>query len=88
MRDQLIATKNQDETEGSTSEPNLEWIEAGTETWKDLNVFVFGKNGIHFFFPPYQVDCYAAGSHFAEVPYKMLKLLMKGEYVGLLDIYY
>lgn len=82
----MVATKKQEEIDDLTVEPSLKWISSGTEKWNDFSAFIFGNNGIHIFFSPYQVDWYAAGPHFAEVPYSLIKSFMKEEYVGLLNI--
>lgn len=51
---------------------NKEWIIRGTEKLKDFENFVLTKDKIIFFFPPYQVACYAAGIQKAEILYKKI----------------
>lgn len=39
----------------------MEWICGGTKDWSRFQFYGFSKDGIEFYFPPYQVSCYADG---------------------------
>lgn len=45
------------------------WIEEGTEKISDFKHFVISDGKIIFFFPQYQVACYAAGIQKVEMPF-------------------
>jgi len=45
------------------------WIEEGTEKIADFKNFVLSGGKIIFFFPQYQVACYAAGIQKVEIPF-------------------
>ncbi len=62
------------------------WINEGTEEWKDFSSFIFHSDGIEILFPPYQVACFADGTHSARVSYELVVNLMKNAYVSCLNI--
>ncbi|WP_082613706.1 TIR domain-containing protein [Bosea sp. Root483D1] len=39
----------------------MNWICGGTEEWSHFQFYGFSKEGVEFYFPPYQVSCYADG---------------------------
>ncbi|UVI38177.1 TIR domain-containing protein [Qipengyuania spongiae] len=50
-----------------------DWVKDGTTDWNCFENYVFGKERIEFFFPPYQIGTYAAGSHELGIPYTEVK---------------
>ncbi|MDQ6726254.1 MAG: TIR domain-containing protein [Actinomycetota bacterium] len=62
------------------------WIASGTEGWDDFRTFVFARDGLELFFPPYQVGPYAVGIQSASVPYALIRHFLKEEYRTALDI--
>ncbi|MCD4785512.1 MAG: DUF3298 and DUF4163 domain-containing protein [Candidatus Eremiobacteraeota bacterium] len=64
---QLIKTKHTDE----------KWIRDGAKAEaKNYKCFILTDKGILILFPPYQVDCYAAGVRKVLVPYKKLNEIL------------
>ena len=65
---------------------NQNWVEQGTADWNCFQSFVLAERGIEFLFPPYQVDCYAAGSQTSFVGYEHLIEFMRQEFVSGLSL--
>lgn len=65
-----------------------EWVERGTEDWGSFRSFVFREKEVEFLFPPYQVDCYAAGPQSACVSYEILAAFMRREHAEALGVGY
>lgn len=66
-------------------EPDIAWIEQGTEDWDDFASYMFIEEGIEFLFSPYQVGCYAEGPAFATIPYNIILQYVKRQYISALD---
>lgn len=57
------------------------WLEAGAGAQENnYKQFVFTKDGLTFFFDPYQVAPYSAGSQEITLPYQSLSSLLRPEY--------
>jgi len=65
---------------------NKNWVEQGTADWNCFQSYVLAERGIEFMFPPYQVDCYAAGSQFSFVGYENLIEFMRPEFISGLSL--
>lgn len=53
---------------------NMEWIHSGTEpTEENFACWMLTPQGIRISFPPYQVDCYAAGKQTVDIPLRILE---------------
>jgi hypothetical protein len=68
VRKQLLDPK----TDAADERFSLEWVQRGTESWKDFSSFVFDETGIVILFAPYRVDCYAAGPKSTNVEYSRI----------------
>lgn len=55
-------------------------IRQGIQNWEALENFIFTSAGIEFAFGSYQVGPYAAGVHFATVPYRCIATFLKRDY--------
>ncbi|MCP2135840.1 hypothetical protein J2S28_002892 [Rhizobium sp. SLBN-94] len=71
VRRQLLEPKPDDEDEEYLLD--AEWVNRGTDEWKDFAVFTFGEKGIEIAFSPYQVAAYALGPQFVEIDYKLVE---------------
>lgn len=65
-----------------------DWIDGGTGKWEDFNCFNFKSEGLEFLFSPYQVDCYAHGSHSAFLAYKDIAEILRPVFISALNIYF
>lgn len=65
---------------GDGQNRSLEWVESGTKSWDCFKKFAIKDDGIDVIFPPYQVDCYAAGPQFCHVPFDCISNLLIKEY--------
>ena len=65
-----------------------EWVESGTNDWDNLSAFAFRKDGVEILFAPYQIDCYAAGSHSVTIPYGLIVDEMDHNFQHILGIAY
>lgn len=83
-----IKSDNEEASEDSDSGLPKEWIDEGTKEWKDFHSFAFKSDGIEILFPPYQVSCYADGSHSVVIPYPKIIKLLKNEFISYLNIEY
>ena len=63
-----------------------EWIDRGTEEWKDFSSFVFKEESVEFLFAPYHVAAYACGPQVAEIPYTEFWILIEDIYLSALDL--
>jgi hypothetical protein len=60
------------------------WLETGAGAKEEnYRQFVFTKDGLTFFFDPYQVAPFAAGSQEITIPYQSLSSLLRPEYAHL-----
>ncbi|MDW5313772.1 TIR domain-containing protein [Rhizobium sp. PL01] len=85
VRSELKSLKIDDEDDPIL---DAEMIDGGTNDWDCFECFTFGNDGIQIHFPPYQVGPYAAGPHTVEIPYKLVKNLIRSLYQSALDIEY
>jgi len=66
---------------GSAMEKDL--VKNGTEPDKEnFKLFSFGEKFITFYFPAYQVGCYAAGEYEVVMTYEELKPFLRNEYLN------
>lgn len=65
-----------------------ETLISGTEDWECFENYGFTPEGLMILIPPYQIAPYAAGSFHALIDYKVIKPLMKPEYIDALGIQY
>jgi ribosomal silencing factor RsfS len=61
-------------------------VHSGTETWDDLQTFIFGDEGIEFQFGSYHVAPYAFGPQSASVAYDSVARLMRPHFACALGI--
>jgi hypothetical protein len=83
VRRQLLSAA---QGEGISASRDADWVTRGTEDWNCFNSFVFRETAIEISFPPYQVDCYAAGPQFVRVDYQLLIAMMEKEYAEALGL--
>ena len=65
-----------------------EWVESGTKDWTSLSAFAFRKDGVEILFAPYEINCYAAGSHSMTIPYGLIVDEMDHNFQHILGIAY
>lgn len=65
-----------------------EWVESGTNDWGNLSAFAFRKDGVEILFAPYEINCYAAGSHSVIIPYGLIVDEMDHNFQHILGIAY
>lgn len=85
VRESLINNAHRDE-DGVLYGRDADWVAGGTGTWESLKNFVFQERNIEILFPPYQVDCFAAGPQFASVEYKDILNFLRPEFAAALDL--
>lgn len=83
VRQTLKATKIGD-GDGFALDP--QWIDKGTQDWRDFACFVPKEKGIEFLFAPYHVSAYACGPQSALMPYTELVSFMREEYLSAFGI--
>lgn len=79
-----------DDTEALASkEPilDVEQVNEGTKDWRDLNNFIFTKDGIELLFSSYQVGPYAAGTPEILIPYSRVAGFLRDEFRTALNLY-
>ena len=62
------------------SSDNGIWEDGAKPTEENFSRFIVTKTGITFFFDPYQITAYTAGTQKVTVPYSVLDSLLKNEY--------
>lgn len=76
VRNALLNIPDEDENDPVNGKKLLDdenWVINGTSDWNSLKAFVFSKEGIEIYFPPYQVGAYVLGSHQITLPYNQIK---------------
>jgi hypothetical protein len=87
VRESLV-TSALDGSEKNTIPRDTGWVDLGTRDWDSFSSFIFKEKGIEVLFPPYQVDCYAAGPQFGFIRYEDLVKHLRPEFAAALGIEY